>query len=101
MPDLNIPLCRSCNAPLPAAPGPGRRRRYCSDRCRQAASRMRHGAFGTVYVPTADEDRAEAFLVGKAREASTDEQAVAAIHEAMLLVASFERLSREARICGG
>ena len=58
---------------------------------------MRHGAFGTVYVPTADEDRAEAFLVGKAREASTDEQAVAAIHEAMLLVASFERLRREAR----
>lgn len=33
--------CVECDVPLPPAPATGRPRRYCSDRCRQAAWRDR------------------------------------------------------------
>lgn len=35
-------VCEQCSTPMPIrTDGPGRRRRYCSDACRQAASRAR------------------------------------------------------------
>ena len=43
MATLHIPTCYQCSAPLPPRP-PGRHgppRRFCSDRCRKAASRAR------------------------------------------------------------
>ena len=43
--------CRKCTAALPAAPGPGRPRRYCSSACRRtAAYELRRVQAGLVKV---------------------------------------------------
>ena len=88
-----MPACAACNAPLvPAATG--RPRRYCSPRCRKAASRARTAAWSAPPTPI-EEEPAEAWLVG--RESDPDAQVTAAVIEALLLAASLRRLSGTAR----
>ncbi|MEU7475800.1 response regulator transcription factor [Lentzea sp. NPDC042327] len=39
--DAAVPMCEECDGPLPEATESGRPRRYCSDRCRSRAHRVR------------------------------------------------------------
>nr|WP_040421657.1 hypothetical protein [Corynebacterium timonense] len=41
------PTCQWCGAELPEHKGRGRRRRYCSDSCKQRAYEQRNGVSGT------------------------------------------------------
>jgi len=99
-----IPLCEACGEPLPEYAGHGRPRRFCSDRCRRAASRRRAAAGSwapAVFESAAREPASfepaalEAMLLGDA--ASTDEQVLAAVLEAQALASLFARLARVAR----
>ena len=93
--DLPVNRCPICDAEITQHPT-GQRRIYCSNRCRQAAKRERHGVCA---VPLEGEvegpEPVEAFLVGKS--APTDDQVLAAVHEQILLIITWRRLGGEAR----
>ncbi len=95
-PKMTSDLC-PCGRQLPPRAARGPARRYCSDRCRTAASRARRASWptGSAAPAAPAEPVVEAFLVGKS--APTDEQVLGAVHEALLLAAAFRRLSHEAR----
>jgi hypothetical protein len=84
-----------CGAPLPPRNPRGPRALYCSSRCRNRASRARRATFAPP-DPIAAAEPVEAFLVD-GREAPTDDQVLAAVHELVLLAAAFRRLGSEAR----
>jgi hypothetical protein len=95
---LEIDRCEFCGGELPPRAATGRPRRYCRDRCRDAASRAKRAAFsGDAAAPPAsiDAETVEAFLVGRA--ANPDDQVLAAVHETLLLVVAYRRLGVEAR----
>ena len=106
---FRIPNCENCGEALPAYARHGRPRRFCSDRCRRAASRRRAAAGCASWAPASFEPASfepasfdefqpaalEAMLVGDA--ASTDEQVLAAVLEAQALAGLFARLARIAR----
>jgi len=96
--ELTIDRCEACTGPLPARAPRGRRRRYCSGRCRTAASRARRAHAGTpdgADVAGEGAEPVEAFLRG--HSASTDDQVLGVLHEALLLAATYRRLGAEAR----
>ena len=70
----------------------GRRRHYCSPRCRQAAYRQRKAAFSLEPLT----EPAAALLL-PIRMAGTDEQVVQAILEARSVTGALLRLGTEAR----
>jgi hypothetical protein len=98
--DLDIGRCEKCDGPLPPRGRRGPRRRFCSDRCRQAAERDRRASFEGEPVPAPElpatpSEPVEAYLIGKA--GPTDDQVLSAVTEAILLIGTFQRLGREAR----
>lgn len=96
--NLNITPCQYCGVDLPPPAATGRRRRYCSDSCRLAASRAKRAVFSADSAPPPESPDAtvvEAFLVG--RSAEPDDQVLSAVHETLLLVVSYRRLGVEAR----
>ena len=93
---LPVNRCPVCDAKITQPAAAGRRRIYCSNRCRQKAKHERQGSCalpleGEVEAP----EPVEAFLVGK--QAPTDDQVLAAVHEQILLIVTWRRLGHEAR----
>jgi hypothetical protein len=93
---LDTGLC-ACGRPLPPRAARGPARRYCSSRCRSAASRARRAGFAGELAAPAPLEPAGALLVGKCKPGSTDAQVCAVVHELIILAATMHRLSREAR----
>lgn len=92
--ELVIDRCHVCGRPI-QRPRRGRRL-YCSEACKQKAKRARGPrSLPPGAVPEPGPEPVAALLVG--REAPPDEQLVALIHETILLVVSYRRLSLELR----
>lgn len=95
MEQLPIDRCPVCEAKITQS-ATGRRRVYCSNRCRQTAKRERRWSCTSSSEGGSDgAEPVEAFLVG--RSAPVDDQVLAAVHETILLVVTFRRLGTEAR----
>lgn len=103
-----IYLCAECSKPLPPPkPGPGRRRTYCQDSCRKAASRRRErrnlweGLGPATLTPWVDPDGSASPPPPAPSPfdspAPPDEQLVVALSELHTYAGILHRLSRELR----
>lgn len=86
---LRVPKCAHCGGPM-EQPGLGRRRRYCSAACRQAALRTRRSA--AQWLPAISAD-----AIQLPQSIPTDEQVARLILEVRALAGAASRLAGEAR----
>jgi hypothetical protein len=94
--------CVNCSAPI-AQPATGRRRQFCSDRCRKARSRSRwEGVFGILVAPTGcqdgiDDEMSKVIAALDHLPTDPDEAVVQTVVEGWALVRALDKCAGRAR----